>query len=310
MWYVARRGALLVPILLIVSFLVFASVHLEPGSPVEALVGDQPLSVATIHRLNAEYGFDQPLWTQYWRFLDRALHGDFGYSYRYNLPIWNLVVHNLRPTGELLGTSLLFGIVLGSVLGIIAALRAGSFVDTGVTFLATVGLSLPGFWFGLLLLYWFSVDLHLFPTIGADGLKSLVLPSITLGVILAASIARFMRSSLIEVMQQDYITTARSKGVPEHVVVLRHALRNASAPLLSIIGLQAGVLFAGAVIVEHIFTRPGIGSLLVNGIENRDFPVIQGTILLVAAWYVLLNLFIDVAYALADPRIRHSARPW
>lgn len=304
--YIAKRLALLVPVMLGVSTLVFASLYLTPGDPVTAIVGDAPISAETRAQLRAQFGFDRPLYEQYGAFLRRTIQGDLGYSFRSQRPITELITQNLPNTLQLMAAATLIAIVVGTIVGTIAAARHGSASDAALMIVATLGLSVPTFWLGMVLLLVFSVNLGWFPAIGADGWRSLVLPAVTIGVGAACVIARFLRGSLLEVLGQDYVTTARSKGVRERNVVVVHALRNAMIPVLTILGLQIGNLLAGAVVVETIFTRHGIGELLLSGIVNRDFPLVQGAVLFAAASYVLVNLLVDVCYSIVDPRIRHG----
>jgi peptide/nickel transport system permease protein len=306
--YVARRLALLLPVVIIVSFLVYGSIYLAPGNPVSAIVGNVPLTPAAMARLRVEYGFNQPFIVQYLRFLGRAAEGNLGYSYASQRPVVDLILQNLPSTVELMLTSMAFGIVVGGVLGSLAARHPRSWLGTTATGVATVGLSLPSFWVGLLLLLAFSVELHLLPAFGNSGWQSLVLPTLTLGIVIAAVLTRFTRSAFLDVLRQDYITTARAKGVPERTILWRHALRNAAIPVLSIVGLQVGTLLAGAVVVETIYTREGIGRLLINSITGRDFPVLQGTVMFITVTYVCVNLLVDIAYTIIDPRIRHQGR--
>ena len=306
--YVVRRLALLLPVIIVVSFLVYASIYLAPGNPVSAIVGNVPLTPATLARLRAEYGFNQPLIVQYLRFLGRAAEGNLGYSYASQRPVVDLILQNLPSTAELMASSMIFGVVVGGLLGSLAARRQRSWIDTTATGVATIGLSLPSFWVGLLLLLAFSVELHLLPSFGNVGWRSLVLPTLTLGIVIAAVLTRFTRSAFLDVLKQDYITTARAKGVPERTIVWRHALRNAAIPVISIVGLQVGTLLAGAVVIETIYTREGIGRLLIDSIMNRDFPVLQGTVMFITVTYVCVNLLVDIAYTVIDPRIRHQGR--
>jgi ABC-type dipeptide/oligopeptide/nickel transport system permease component len=276
---------------------------------VTAVVGDVPIDAATRAQIREAYGFDRPLLDQYLAFLSRVLHGDLGFSYRNDQPVLELVLRAIPSTISLMLAAMAIGITVGLVVGTFAAIRRGSLMDTTLMAFATLGLSIPSFWLGMLLLLVFAVNLQLVPAIGSDDPRSIILPAITLGVGSAATIARFLRSSLLEVLGQDYITTARSKGLSPRRVITGHALRNAFIPVLTIIGLQVGTLLAGAVVVEAIFTRRGVGSLLLAGINNRDFPVVQGTVLFATVSYVVVNLLVDVAYTVVDPRIRHGGRP-
>jgi peptide/nickel transport system permease protein len=306
--YFLTRLAMLIPVMFGVSVLVFASLYLTPGDPVSAVVGDIPISEETRSQLSRQYGFDKPLVTQYLSFLSRTVRGDLGYSYRSGQPVGALIAQNLPLTLELMVSAMVLAILVGTVLGTLAALNHGRALDTLLMTVATLGLSVPTFWLGMLLLLIFAVRLGWVPAIGSEGFSSLILPSVTIGLAVACILARFLRGSLLEVLGQDYIITARSKGAGERRVVLGHAFRNAVIPVLTIVGLQVGNLLAGAVVVETIFTRHGIGELLLSGITNRDFPVVQGTVLFAALGYVAVNLAVDLLYSVIDPRIRHARR--
>ncbi|GAA2593947.1 ABC transporter permease [Dactylosporangium fulvum] len=304
--YILQRIALLVPVLLGVSVLVFLSLYLTPGDPVTAVVGDVPVSEETRQQLRAQYGFDRPLWEQYLSFMGRALQGDLGYSYRYQRPVLDLVLQNIPQTILLMLAAMAIAVVLGSLIGTVSALKRGSKVDTALMGLATLGLSVPTFWLGMILLLVFAVNLRWLPAIGADRPGAIILPAVTLAIGAACIIARFLRGSLLEVLNHDYVVAARSKGMREQRVIGVHAMRNAVIPVLTIVGLQIGNLLAGAVVVETIFTRHGIGQLLLSGITNRDFPIVQGTVLFATVSYVLINLVVDLLYTVVDPRIRHG----
>jgi peptide/nickel transport system permease protein len=306
--YFLTRLVMLVPVMFGVSVLVFASLYLTPGDPVSAVVGDIPISEETRAQLSSQYGFDKPLVTQYLSFLSRTVRGDLGYSYRSGQPVGALIAQNVPLTLELMVSAMVLAILVGTVLGTLAALNHGRTLDTVLMTVATLGLSVPTFWLGMLLLLIFAVQLGWVPAIGSEGFSSLILPAVTIGLAVACVLARFLRGSLLEVLGQDYIMTARSKGAAERRVVLRHAFRNAVIPVLTIVGLQVGNLLAGAVVVETIFTRHGIGELLLSGITNRDFPVVQGTVLFAAIGYVAVNLAVDLLYSVIDPRIRHGRR--
>ncbi|WP_238006443.1 ABC transporter permease [Dactylosporangium sp. AC04546] len=307
--YILQRVALLVPVLLGVSVLVFMSLYLTPGDPVTAVVGDVPVSEETRQQLRAQYGFDRPLWDQYLSFMGRALQGDLGYSYRYQRPVLDLVLQNIPQTIQLMLAAMVIAVLLGSLIGTASALKRGSKVDTALMGLATLGLSVPTFWLGMILLLVFAVNLRWLPAIGADRPGAIILPAVTLAIGAACIIARFLRGSLLEVLNHDYVVTARSKGMRERRVIGVHAMRNAVIPVLTIVGLQIGNLLAGAVVVETIFTRHGIGQLLLSGITNRDFPIVQGTVLFATVSYVLVNLVVDLLYTVVDPRIRHGGKP-
>jgi ABC-type dipeptide/oligopeptide/nickel transport system permease component len=291
-----------------VSFLVFASLYIVPGDRLTAITGGVPITEDARARITAEYGFDRPFLEQFASFLTRAAQGDLGYSYRYDLPVVSLILNELPSTIALMVAAMSFAIIIGGGLGILAATRRGQWPDATAMGLATIGLSLPTFWLGLMLLIVFSVGLHLVPAIGSGTPQQLILPALVLGLAPAAVIARFVRGSMLDVLHQDYVWTARSKGVSEQSVVIRHALRNAAIPVLTVVGIQIGTMLAGAVVVETVFTRHGIGTLLLQAINNRDFPVVQGTVLFITLSYVTVNLGVDVLYAVVDPRIRVTHR--
>jgi peptide/nickel transport system permease protein len=238
--------------------------------------------------------------------LVNVLHGDFGRSIVTRRPVLDEITARLPSTVELAFASLAIAIAAGMVVGIISATRQYSLLDHALMVLALLGISMPVFWLGIMLIFFFSVDLRWFPTGGTGTLQQLVLPSVTLGAASMAVIARMTRSSMLEVIRQDYVRTARAKGLAEHVVMLRHALKNAMIPVVTVIGLQFGYLLAGAVLTETVFSRPGLGRLLVTSITSRDFPVVQGTLMLLSISFVLINLLVDILYGYLDPRIRYE----
>jgi peptide/nickel transport system permease protein len=302
--YVRIRLLAAIPVIIGVSILVFASLYLLPGDPVQAIAGEVPLDKERVEELREQYGLNDPPWEQYARFATRALQGDLGTSLSTRRPVLNEILTFLPATLTLTITAMVVAVIIGVTLGTIAAIRAHTWVDTLTMVLALTGVSIPAFWLGLMLLIVFSVWLNIFPSTGTEGIQRLILPAICLGYGAAAIIARLTRSSLLEVMAQEYVTTARSKGLGERRVIVRHALKNALIPVITIVGLQVGNLLSGAVIVETVFSRQGVGRLLVNGILNKDLPLVQGTILFVATAYVLINIVTDVLYAYVDPRIR------
>jgi peptide/nickel transport system permease protein len=302
--YVRIRLLAAIPVIIGVSILVFASLYLLPGDPVQAIAGEVPLDKERVEELREQYGLNDPPWEQYARFATRALQGDLGTSLSTRRPVLNEILTFLPATLTLTITAMVVAVIIGVTLGTIAAIRAHTWVDTLTMVLALTGVSIPAFWLGLMLLIVFSVWLNIFPSTGTEGIERLILPAICLGYGAAAIIARLTRSSLLEVMAQEYVTTARSKGLGERRVIVRHALKNALIPVITIVGLQVGNLLSGAVIVETVFSRQGVGRLLVNGILNKDLPLVQGTILFVATAYVLINIVTDVLYAYVDPRIR------
>jgi peptide/nickel transport system permease protein len=303
--YIRLRILGAIPVIIGVSILVFASLYLLPGDPVQAIAGEVPLDKDRVEELREQYGLNDPPWEQYARFATRALQGDFGTSLSTRRPVLNEILTFLPATLTLTVTAMVVAVIIGVTLGTIAAIRAHTWVDTLTMVLALTGVSIPAFWLGLMLLIIFSVWLNIFPSTGTEGIQRLILPAICLGYGAAAIIARLTRSSLLEVMAQEYVTTARSKGLGERRVIIRHALKNALIPVITIVGLQVGNLLSGAVIVETVFSRQGVGRLLVNGILNKDLPLVQGTILFVATAYVIINIVTDVLYAYVDPRIRY-----
>ncbi len=306
--YVAQRLIQAIPILLGVSIVVFGVLYLLPGDPVSAMLAGSGASAETIAGVRREMGLDQPIVVQYGRFLSRALRGDFGRSFTQRRPVSALIGEQFPRTLELAAASLLIGIVLGFALGIVAAAYHKTWLDTVSTGAALLGISVPQFFLGLVLILIFSYRLGWFPVTGQGGLARLVLPATVLGLGSAAFFARLVRTNLLETMRQDYVTTARSKGLPERVVLLRHALRNALIPVITALGLQVGWLLSGAAVTEVVFARPGIGRLLVDAILAQDFPLVQGIILFVTFIYVLVNLLVDIGYAVVDPRIRHATQ--
>ena len=302
--FIRTRLLLAIPVIFGVSVLVFASLYLLPGDAVAALTGQTPVDKSVQDRLRQELGLNDPPWIQYGRFLTQLAQGDLGTSLQTHRPVLGEILTFLPATLQLALAAMVFAVVIGVTLGTIAAMRPHTWIDTVTTIVALAGVSVPAFWLGLILLLVFSVWLGLVPSTGTEGLNRLILPAFCLGYGAAAIIARLTRSALLEVLSQDYVTTARSKGLSERLVIGRHAMRNAMIPVITIVGLQVGTLLSGAVIVETVFSRQGVGRLLVSGIQNRDLPLVQGTILFVATVYVLLNIFVDVLYAYVDPRIR------
>jgi ABC-type dipeptide/oligopeptide/nickel transport system permease component len=277
---------------------------LVPGDPVKMMLAEFVTSPEQVARMRAELHLDEPILTQYGRFVGNALRGDLGTSIRSRRPVATEIAENIGSTARLALASMAVAVAVGIPLGLLAALLRNSWLDVGSMMVALLGVSMPSFWLGLLLIFAFSLELGWFPATGGGDLAHLVLPSVTLGAIAAALIARLTRSSMLEVLGQDYIRTARAKGLAWWGVVVRHALKNALVPVITIFGLQFGNLLAGTVIVETVFSRPGLGRLIVGGILAKDFPLVQGSVLFVATAYVLINVLVDIAYAFTDPRIR------
>ena len=302
--WVLRRVLAVVPVLLGVTLAVFSMLFLVPGDPVRMMLAEFVTTPDEIAQMRAQLHLDEPVLRQYGRFVASAARGDLGTSIRSRRPVTTEIGENVGSTAQLAVAAMLVAIGLGVPLGLLAALARNTWLDVASMGTALLGVSMPSFWLGLLLIFVFSLHLAWFPATGGGDLPHLVLPSVTLGTIAAAIIARLTRSSMLEVLGQDYVRTARAKGLGGFAVVVRHALKNALIPIITIFGLQFGNLLAGAVIVETVFSRPGLGRLIVGGILSKDFPLVQGVVLFVATVYVLINVLVDVAYAYADPRIR------
>ena len=297
-----RIGQSLITILL-VMFVVFIAARVA-GDPVTLLV-DFDASQADIDELRGELGLDDPLPVQFIRFVGDAVQGDFGTSFRTSRPAMGEVMDRVPASLQLASLSLLFAIVISVPLGVLAAITRGSPIDVFARFLALVGQAAPNFWLGLMLIFFFSVRLGWLPTGGRGGLDHMILPAITLGTAGAASLARLTRSAMLDVLNSDYVTMARAKGLPRRTVIFKHALRNALIPVITILGLRIGTLVGGSVIVETIFAWPGVGRLIIQAINVSDFPVVQAAILLTASAVVFANLLTDIAYMFIDPRIRY-----
>jgi len=300
----ARLASALV-VMLGVCTLVFMLIHLVPGDPVEAMLGERASPVDR-EALRHALGLDLPVSEQYGRYLAGLLRLDLGQSFLDQRPVVEILGERLPATLQLAAASLLLALVLAVPLGVLAARRRGSALDAGAMAFSLIGISMPNFWLGPLLILVFSLWLGWTPVSGSERPLSLLLPAITLGTALAAILARMVRASVLEVLGEDYVRTARAKGLSEFAVMRRHALRNAWLPVLTLLGLQFGGLLGGAVITETLFAWPGIGSLLVESIQARDFPVVQGCVLLISLIYVLVNSLTDLAYSWADPRIGRS----
>jgi peptide/nickel transport system permease protein len=303
--YVVRRLALSAVAMLGVVSIVFVLLHAS-GDPATLLV-TQDATQADLARIRQAYGLDQPLTVQYARFVARVARGDLGFSYRQGLPVGELIVERLRATFELALAGLAVAVLLGVPLGIIAAARHGSTVDTAAMTVALVGTSVPSFWLGLLLIIVFGVQLGWLPVSGYGSLRHLVMPAFVLGGFYAAQVGRLTRTSLLEVLAQDFVRTARAKGLAARAVMLKHVLRNAALPVLTVVGLDFGRMLGGAVVVETIFAWPGMGRLAVQAVLGRDFPVVQGAVIMGAAIFLSVNVIIDLLYGFVDPRLRAAA---
>lgn len=304
--YIGNRLIAAVPTVLLVTVLVFLILHLIPGDPAEIFLGENRSTPELLAQVRADMGLDRPLHVQYLSYMGGALRGDFGRSLNNNRPVLGEILGRLPATLELTLAAMAIGTVLGMSLGIISALGHNTWVDTAAMALALLGVSMPIFWMSLLLIFFFSVRLNWFPAIGQGGIERLVLPAFALGLLSSSTLARLVRSSMLEVLSQDYVRTARAKGLRDRTVVLRHALKNALIPTITVLGLQFGQLIGGAVITETIFARRGLGRLYVDSILNKDFTMVQAMTLFLALAYVLINLAVDVAYAAVDPRISYE----
>lgn len=310
--YVVRRVAQALVVLLGVSVLVFGLVHLVPGDPIRLAMGVQ-FNQESYDALRERAGFDLPLPVQYGRYLTSALSGDLGVSFRSGVPVTTTLMARLPATLSLAGAALLVALAIAVPLGIVSAVRSGSKLDYAATVFSQAGISIPDFWMGIVLILIFSGALGWLPPSGyvspleapLQWLSHLVLPAVTVGVVSASILTRFVRSAVLESLGEDYTRTARSKGLPERTVVTRHVLRNALVPIITVSGLQLAYLLGGVIIVEVIFAWPGLGQLALLAVNNRDYPVLQGAVLLVAVIFLLINLLVDLLYAAVDPRIRY-----
>lgn len=302
--YIVKRILLLVPVVFGVLTFVFLMIHLVPGDPVELMLGETALQ-ADKETLRKELRLDEPIAVQYLHYFGGLIRGDFGRSLHTNRPVLTSILERFPATIELALAALLIATLIALPLGIIAALRQRSLVDNGAMLFALLGVSIPNFWLGPLLIIFFSLKLGWFPVSGRGSLLHLVLPAITLGTGMSAILARMTRSTFLEVLGKEYITVARAKGIRGLSVVLKHALRNALIPIITIIGLQLGALLSGAIITETIFSWPGIGRLTIQAINTRDYPLVQGCVLFISLSYVMVNLLTDLFYAYIDPRIRY-----
>ena len=301
--YLVRRILLTIPVLLGVATLVFSLIHLVPGDPAQAMLGDGA-SPQDIAELRTGLGLDRPLLEQYLTFLRHALGGDLGRSFRTGQPVTTMIVERVPATAELAVAAMLVAILIALPLGVVAAVWRGTAADYGAMTFALAGVSIPNFWLGPLLAIVFAVELGWLPVSGRGTLAHLVLPSVSLGLALAAILARMTRASLLDELRELYVRAARARGASRIVAITLHALRNSMVPLLTIVALQFGAVLTGAVITETIFAWPGIGRLLIQSIGFRDYPMVQGCILLIAVTYVTVNLVTDLMYGVLDPRIR------
>ncbi|AJB01475.2 glutathione ABC transporter permease GsiC [Salmonella enterica] len=303
--YVLKRLLGLIPTLLIVAVLVFLFVHLLPGDPARLIAGPEA-DAQVIALVRQQLGLDQPLHVQFWRYITHVLQGDFGTSMVSRRPVSEEIASRFLPTLWLTITSMIWAVLFGMAIGIAAAVWRNRWPDRLGMTLAVTGISFPAFALGMLLMQIFSVDLGWLPTVGADSWQHYILPSLTLGAAVASVMARFTRSSFVDVLSEDYMRTARAKGVSETWVVLKHGLRNAMSPVVTMMGLQFGFLLGGSIVVEKVFNWPGLGRLLVDSVDMRDYPVIQAEVLLFSLEFILINLVVDVLYAAINPAIRYK----
>ncbi len=301
---IGKRVLAAVPTLIGVTIILFITLRLLPGDPIAVLLAGAPVTPDVLANLRAEFGFDQSLPQQYWTFLINALHLDLGVSYSSRQPVTELIAANIGATLQLALTAAAISAVTGVVLGSLAAIRRNGLLDGAIRIVSLVNTSMPSFWSGLLLIMVFSFRLQWFPATGSGGLASLVLPALTLGLAAAGTVTRLVRNSVIEVLGENFVVALYAKGLRSQVVVMKHVLRNAVIPIVTIVGLQVGGLIAGSVIVEAVFTRQGIGQMLVSAIGSQDYPVIQGVVLVIAVIYIVVNILVDVSYAFIDPRVR------
>jgi len=310
--YAARRIMATIPVMLVVAFFVFSLLYLAPGDPAAIIAGDQA-TPADVDRIRASLGLDRPFLIRFGEWLWQILHGDLGTSIFTNLPVSHMIAQRIEPTTSLMVLTIIFSIIVAIPLGVIAAWKHGSWIDRAVMVLAVFGFSTPVFVMGYLLAYVFALKLDWLPVQGFTSitvgvvpfLRSLALPTIALGLIYVALLARITRATMLEVLSQDYVRTAKAKGVGQHTVLFVHALKNAAVPIVTVIGIGVALLIGGAVVTESVFAIPGLGRLTVDAILRRDYPVIQGVVLLFSFVYVLVNLGVDLLYTLFDPRIRY-----
>ncbi len=302
--YIAKRLLGLLPTLILVGFLVFMLVHLLPGDPARLAAG-QDATPETVELVRKDLGLDKPLPQQFLRFVNGVLHWDFGTSLRTKRPVATEIGERFMPTFWLTVSSMLWSVIFGMAIGIVSAVWRNRWPDRAGMTLAVSGISFPAFALGMVLMQIFAVELNWLPTVGNDTWRHYILPSITLGAAVAAIMARFTRSSFVDILGEDFIRTARAKGLAERRVVIKHGLRNAMIPIVTMMGLQFGFLLGGSIVVEKVFNWPGLGRLLVDAVDMRDYPVIQALVLLFSLEFILINLIVDVLYGLINPTIRY-----
>jgi peptide/nickel transport system permease protein len=309
---ILRRLLATIPVLLLVTAGVFALIHLTPGDPIDAMMAES-VDDSVKRQLRSDLGLDRPLYLQYATWMGRLLQGDLGSSIRNREPVIENVGRRIKPSLQLAGFAMAISLLVATPIGILSAARRNTMLDRFGTSFALFGICMPNFLIALLLIFLFGVTLRWLPISGYvdpmeefwDGIRSLALPAITLGLALAAVITRTLRSSMLEALSEDYIRTARAKGLSDGAVIRRHALKNALIPVVTVLGLQLGTLIGGAVITEYVFALPGVGRLVVDAVFARDYPLVQGVVLLIAVGFILSNLMVDLLYGWIDPRIRH-----
>ena len=304
--FILRRLGLVIPTFIGITLLTFAFVHMIPGDPVMIMAGERGISPERHAQLLAELGLDKPMWQQYLHYIWGVMHGDLGISMKSRIPVWEEFVPRFQATLELGVCAMIFATAVGIPVGVLAAVKRGSIFDHTAVGLALTGYSMPIFWWGMMLIMLVSVHWNLTPVSGRVSDMVFLDDSIVLGTIPLAVIVRMTRSSMLEVLGEDYIRTARAKGLTRMRVIIVHALRNAMLPVVTVIGLQVGTLLAGAILTETIFSWPGLGRWLIDALQRRDYPVVQGGVLLVATMIILVNLLVDLLYGVVNPRIRHK----
>ena len=306
--FILKRILIVIPILLAVSIIVFAMLQLVPGDPIRMMMGENAalMTPAEIEEYRVLLGLDKPLHIQYLNTIKGYLHGDMGHSIKTKRAVSSEIAIRIPSTISLALFGMSIAIIFGVIVGIISALNHNGPLDYILSFITMLGVGMPRFWFGLLLMYLFAIKLRWLPVISkaSDGIRGLILPGVTLASSAHASIARLVRSGMLEVLQNDYIRTARAKGAKEQTVIIKHALRNSLIPVITVIGVQFGSIVAGTTIIETVFSRQGLGVLLVNAILEKDFPLIQGVMMVVSLVYVVVNALVEIAYGILDPRIR------
>ena len=311
--YLVQRLLTTIPVLLIVSVLIFSLIHVAPGDPASFMAGDEARP-EQIERIRQKLGLDEPLYKQLGLYYVDIFRGDLGESVFTKFDVTELILQRIEPTVSIAVFAMLLAILISIPSGVLAAWKANSWIDRAVMVFAVFGFAIPVFWLGFNMIWLFAVKLNWFPVLGyrpiSDGvlpwLRSMTLPAATVGIIVAALIARMTRSAMLEVLREDYIRTARAKGLGEFTVLFRHALRNASIPIVTVVGLSMAGLVSGLVITEAVFAIPGMGRLIVDGVTRRDYPIIQGTVLVITVFYVLINLAVDIGYGWLDPKIRYQ----